>query len=148
VQEIEKVSSRKLNVPPSRGPVERRGGEQLHEPSPKTLKPSPNDVPHQPANEEKAGKHEPDVIRGGSNTPQQPSQPKVEPEKKQTEKPHIEPQPTEKPHGEPPPSERPRVIQQPAEKQPPRDGQAEKRGESRQEERKDEKDKKGEPGGN
>ena len=148
VEAIQKVNTRQLTVPPSHGAVERRGGEQLHEMAPKVQRPSPTEIPHQPANVEKAGKHEPDIVRGGSNAPQQPSQPTVEPEKKPTEKPRIEPRPTEKPHGEPPPSEKPHVVQQPMEKQPPRDEQGQKRGESRQQERKDEKEKKGEPGGN
>src|ERR1017187_4634708 len=117
VEAIEKVSSRKLTVAPARVAVEHRGEE-----------------PHHPANEEKAGKHEPDVIRGGADTSRQPSEPKGETEKKESEKQRIEPQPTEKP----------RVVPQPTEKQPPR----EKRDESRQEEGKGEKEKKGEPGGN
>jgi hypothetical protein len=141
VEAIQKVSSRKLTVPPPRAAVEHRGVEPSRETPSKVLKPLPAEVPRQPANEEKARKHEPEIIRGGSNIPQQPSAAPGETEKKQPEKPRIEPQPTEKPRGEPPPSEKPRVVPPPTEKQPPR-------GESRKEERKDEKEKKGEQGGN
>src|ERR1017187_10046331 len=148
VQEIDKVSSRKMNVPPARVATERRGGEQIHETQPRTLRPSADEPSRHPANEEKARKREPDIIRGGSNTSQQPSQPMVEPEKTQPEKPRIEPQPTERPHNEPPPSEKPRVAPQPTEKQPPRDGPRKEERKDEKQERQDEKKKKGEPGGN
>ena len=153
VQEIDKVSSRKMNVPPSRAATERRGGEQLHEPPAKASRAVPIEAPRPSVNEKKDVKHEPEIIRGGSDTPRQPTEPKVEPEKKQLEKQHVESPPVAQPHGEPPPVEKPRVIQQPTEKQPPRE-------ESRKEEQKQEKqqrqqekqdrqdDKKGGPGGN
>jgi len=95
-QEIEKVSSRKLTVPPSRVAVDHRGVEPSGEAAPKIVKPSPVEEHHQPSNEEKATKQEP-------------------------EKQHIESQPVEKPRSEPPPNEKPRVVPPPAEKQPPRD---------------------------
>ena len=98
--------------------------EPSRETPPRTLKPSSDGPSHQPANEEKAGKREPEIIRGGADTSRQPPEPKGEPERKEPEKLRVVPQPTEK--------------------EPPR----EKREESRQEERKDEKDRKGEPGGN
>jgi hypothetical protein len=124
VEAMEKVSSRKLTVAPVRVAVEHRGVEPSRETPPRTLKPSSDGPSHQPANEEKAGKREPEIIRGGADTSRQPPEPKGEPERKEPEKLRVVPQPTEK--------------------EPPR----EKREESRQEERKDEKDRKGEPGGN
>ncbi|HXI82462.1 MAG TPA: DUF6600 domain-containing protein [Verrucomicrobiae bacterium] len=148
VETIQKVSSRKLTVPPPRVAVEHRGVEQPRETSPKTPKPPATEPSHQPANEEKARKHEPEIIRGGSNNPQQPSGAPSETEKKQPEKQPIESQPAEKPHGQPPPSEKPRVAPQPTEKQPPRGETRKEERKDEKQDRKDEKDKKGDQGGN
>lgn len=152
VEAIEKVSSRKLTVSPPRGPVERRGIDQLKDASPKVQKPSADQQAHQPAKEEKAKVREPEIIRGAQNLSQPPSagtgvtEPKSI-ERKSTEKPRVESPPVEKPHVESQPVERPRVVPPPPEKQPTREERnVEKR--DRQEERKDEKEKKGEPGGN
>lgn len=118
VEVIEKVSSRKLTVPPPHVAVDHRGADQFRE------KPSAVEGTHQPGNEEKAPKRDEENFREGSK---QPSEPRVETEKKDSEK-----QPTEKP----------RVAPQPTEKQPPRD-------ESRKEDKQDRKDeKKNEQGGN
>src|ERR1017187_2399037 len=65
VEAMEKVSSRKLTVAPARVAVEHRGVEPSRETSPRTLKPSSNEPSQQPANEEKARKREPEIIRGG-----------------------------------------------------------------------------------
>ena len=129
VDVIEKVSSRKLTVPPPRVAVDHRNADQFRETSPKNVKPRDEET-RQPGNEEKAPKHDAENFR---EAPKQSSEPTGVTEKKQSEKPH-----------ESPVAEKPRVAPQPTEKQPPHD---ESRKDEKQE-RKDEKEKKSEPGGN
>jgi hypothetical protein len=151
VENIEKVSSRKLTVPPPRVAAERRGGEQLRETTPKTVKPLPTEEVHQPVKEEKAPKepkadrHEPEIIRGGSNASPPPSQSPNETPKKEME--------SEKKAEGYQPAEKPRVAPQPTEKQPPQDQprkeERQQEKQDRQQEKQDRKDdKKGDQGGN
>jgi hypothetical protein len=113
VEVIEKVSSRKLTVPPPRVAADHRGADQSRE------KPSAVEGTHQPGNDEKTPKHD-EAFR---ESPKQSSEPKAEPEKKESEK-----QPTEKP----------RVTPQPTEKQPPRDESRKEDKQERKEEKKSE----------
>jgi hypothetical protein len=119
-QEIQKVSSRDLAVPPPRVAVDHRGVEPARETSPKIMKPSPVEERHEPA-----------ITHKDSTPPRQSPEATDEKQKQELEKQRIDSQTVEKP----------RVVPPPAEKQPPRE-------EPHKEERKEEKESKGEPGGN
>jgi hypothetical protein len=145
VEVIQKVSSRKLDVPPPRVATARRGGEQLHQAQPNSVKEDKPGKEEKPAKEEKQPKHEPDTVRGGQNASPQPSEPAHESPKKdrESEKQVGETQPAPKPHNEP----------QPSEKQPPQDQshkeQRQQEKQERQQEKQDRKDeKKGDQGNN
>ena len=81
VENIQRVSSRKLTEPPPHVAAEHLGAPKRNEAMPKALKPSSREEVHPPpVNAEKTRKREPEVIRGTPNTPM--------------EKPRIEPPPT------------------------------------------------------
>jgi hypothetical protein len=134
ITRITRVNNVVVNNGPKMREIEKVSSRKLTEPPSRVAVERRGEEPHQQANEERATRHETETIREDSHTPRQPAEPKGEPGKKESEQQRIESQPTEKP----------RVASPPTEKQPPR----EKRDESRKEEGKDEKEKKGEPGGN
>ena len=96
VDGLQKVSSRKLTMPLTRGSERPDVAPPRQQPSPKTLKPAPVEPVSPPKNEEKAKKREPEVIRPRVNAPEQPAGATSEPEKKPV-KPRVEPRPTETP---------------------------------------------------
>jgi hypothetical protein len=142
-EDVQKVSTRKLTEPVPRAAKPR-------DTEPRTFKPGVVEQPHQPLNEEKSGKHEPEVIHGTTATPS--ASPGVtrqhETEKKEPERPRVEPLPTE---SRPVPAEKtagPRKEEITPPSKPPHEERAvEKRTEPRQEERKEEKPQKAGQGG-
>jgi hypothetical protein len=125
VETIERVSSRKLTVPPPHVAVDHRNADQFRETSPKNVKPSRDEETRAPGNEEKSPKHDAENFR---EAPKQSSEPTGDTEKKESEKPRVAPQPTEK--------------------QAPRDQPRKEERKDEKQERKDEKEKKGDQGGN
>lgn len=150
LEDIQKVSARKLTEPPPRAVVERPGAAKLRDTESRTARPPVADESRQPLKEEKTGKREPEIIRG---TPSAPSAApggtaERDKEKKGPEKPRVEPLPTE---SRPPPGEKPERPRKeeaaPAAKPAHEERAVEKRSEPRQEERKEEKPRKAEQGG-
>jgi hypothetical protein len=173
VENIQRVSSRKLTEPPPH-----MAPQQLRESRANTFKPVTGQEPRSPMKEEKAPKREPQIIRGSPGAPEATGS-KGETGRKQFERPATEPTPTEKPErrqkDETVPSDKQRSSQnfavkptrpyapvepdsvQPKQRSQPSPSQerATEKRESRQQEResrqqdgKDEKSKKGDQGGN
>jgi hypothetical protein len=168
VEDIQRVSSRKLTEPPPRTALLRSSNV-----TPRTERPAPGEEPRPSVREAKTPQHEPQVIRGSPGTSPETTGSKGETDKRSTEKTRVEPPPTVKPERPPKeatPSEKQRTYQnfglagprthepvepdsvQPKQHAPPpqhEDRTVEKHSESRQQgEGKEEKPKKGDQGGN
>jgi hypothetical protein len=167
VENIQRVSSRKLTEPPPH-----MAPQQPRESTAKTFKPMPGEEPRSSLKEQKTPKHEPEIIRGSPGAPPETTGSKAETGRKQFEKPATAPTPTEKPErrrkDETGPSDKQQSSQnfavkptrpyapvepdsiQPKQRpqQPPREERATEKREPRQQEGKDEKPKKGDQGGN
>ena len=165
LENIQRVSSRKLTEPPPHVTVDRAGTARHREAMPEVLKPAAGEQPRPSLSQEKAKKREPEVIRGSPGAPPPAvshTQPYEKPERQRKDeasssnkqpsnqnfaakrpKPNapVEPDSVQPKHrGTPAP---------PSQGQPQREERVvEKRGQSHQEEGREEKPKKGEQGGN
>jgi len=168
VENIQRVSSRKLTEPPPHVAPERPGAAKRDEAIQKNLRSTYGEEPHAPASAEKTGKHEPEVVHGtptekshveSQTTPSQPSptgnserrkKDEASPSERQQSERNFVPKPTQPVVSDSVQSkqQRQQQLQQHKEQVIEQKESRQQERESHQQENKDGKQSKGEQGGN